>query len=113
MERFSFLLFVLLLILWPFGVTGHATHNFEPMQADLFDLGHWDYHTLSVERAVPEGENIADMNFEPGFESYFYYRNDRIGRGSETAQDHYYVILFLFATGLLLIAASGRKFRKR
>jgi hypothetical protein len=113
MERFSFFLCVLLLVLCPFGVTGHATYNFEPMRADLFDLGHWDYHTWGVERAVPAGENIADMNSEPGFESVFYYRNDRIDLGSETAQDHYYVILFLFATGLFLIAASGRKFRRR
>ena len=113
MERFSFFLCVLLLILCPFGVAGHATHNFKPMPADLFDLGHWDYHTLSVEWAVPEGENIADMNSEPDFKSNFYYRNDGIDLGSETAQDRYYVILFLFATGLFLIAASGRKFRKR
>ena len=113
MKRFSFFLFVLLLILCPFGVAGHATHNFEPMPADLFDLGHWDYHTWGVERAVPAGENIPDMNSKFGFQSDFYCRNDGIDLGSETPQDRYYVILFLFATGLILIAASGRKFRKR
>ena len=113
MERLSFLLCVLLLVLCPFGVAGHATYNFEPMRADLFDLDHWDCHIWDVEWVVPEGENITDMNSEPGFESDFYYRNDGIDLGSETAQDRYYVILFLFATGLFLIAASGRKFRKR
>ena len=113
MERFSFFLCVLLLILCPFGLTGHATHNFGPMRADLFDLGHWDYHAWGVERAVPEGENLTDMNSKFGFQSHFYYRNDGIDLGSEIAQDRYYVILFLFATGLFLIAASGRKFRKR
>ena len=113
MERFSFFLCVLLLILCPFGLTGHATHNFGPMRADLFDLGHWDYHTWGVERAVPEVKNLTDMNSKFGFQSHFYYRNDGIDLGSETAQDHYYVILFLFAAGLFLIAASGRKFRKR
>ncbi len=113
MERFSFFLCALSLILCPFGVSGHATHNFEPMPAGLFDLGHWDCHTWDVEWVVPEGENIADMNSEPGLESDFYYRNDGIDLGTETAQDHYYVILFLFATGLFLIAASGRKFRIR
>ena len=102
MEKFSFFLCALLLILCPFGVVGHATHNFEPIPADLFDLGHWDYHTLSVELAVPAGKNIDDMNSK----SDFYYRNDRIDFGSETAQDRYYVILFLFETGMFLIAAS-------
>ncbi len=113
MERFSFFLCVILLILCPFGVAGHATHNFEPMRADLFDLGHWDYHTWGVGWAVPEGESIADVNSEPGLQSGFYCRNDGIGLGTETAQEHYYVILFLFAAGLFLIAASGKKFRIR
>jgi hypothetical protein len=113
MERLSFLLFALLLILCPFGVAGHATHNFEPIPADLFDLGHWDYDTWGVGWAVPAGENTADMNSEPGFQSGIYCRNDGIDPGSETAQERYYVILFLFATGLFLIAASGKKFRKR
>ena len=113
MERISFFLCVLLLILCPFGVAGHATHNFEPMPAGLFDLGHWDYHTWGVELAVQAGKNIDDMNSKSDFESNFYCWNDGIDLGSETAQDRYYVILFLFATGLFLIAASGRKFRKR
>ncbi len=113
MEKFSFFLCVLLLVLCPFGVTGHATHNFEPMRADLFDLGQWDYHTWGVEWAVPAGKNIVDMNSKSRFQSDFYCRKDGIDLGSETAQDRYYVILFLFATGLFLIAASGKKFRKR
>ena len=113
MERFSFFLCVLLLILCPLGVTGHATHNFKPVPADLFDLGHWDSHTWGVDWAVPAGENIGDINSKFGFQSDFYCRNGGIDLGSETAQDHYYVILFLFVTGLFLIAASGRKFRRR
>jgi len=113
MKRFSFFLCALLLILCPFGVAGHATRNFKPMPADLFDLGHWDYHTWGVEWAVPAGANIADMNSESGSQSDFYCRNDEVDLGTETAQDHYYVILFLFATGLFLIAASGRKFKIR
>ena len=89
MEKFSFFLCALLLILCPFGVVGHATHNFEPIPANLFNLGHWDYYTLSVEWAVSEDKNIADMNSESGFKLDFYCRNDGIDPGSETAQDHY------------------------
>ena len=62
MKRFSLLLCVFVLVLWSFGIAGHATHNFEQMPAALFDLDHWDCRAWDIELPVPKVEIIADWD---------------------------------------------------
>ena len=62
MKRFSLLLCVFVLVLWSFGIAGHATHNFEQMPAALFDLDHWDCRAWDIKLPVPKVEIIADWD---------------------------------------------------
>ena len=97
MKRFSLFLCVFVFVLWPFGIAGHATHNFEQMPAALFDLDHSDCH------------------FKHGFESGLHYQNDVTYISADTTPISGSRILLIFSIGLVLVGVSkfGRKVFKR
>lgn len=114
MKKFSLLLWVFILVMWPFGIAGHATRNFEQMPGALFGLDHWDCHAWDIELPVPKVEIIADWDTKLNGLWVQVLDNDATYIRAETVPISDSGLLLIFAIGLVLVWVSrfGEKFFK-
>lgn len=114
MKRFSFLLGVLVWVLWSFGIVGRTIHNFEKIPAALFGFDLWDCHVLDIDWPVPNVEIIADWATKLNGLWAQIPDNDLTTISAETVPISDSGILLIFAIGLVLVWVSrfGEKFFK-
>lgn len=114
MKRFSFLLGVLVWVLWSFGLTGRTIHNFEKLPASLFGFDLWYCHALDIESPVPKVEIIADWDTKLNGLCTQILDNDLTYISAETIPISDSGLLLIFAIGLVLVWVSkvGEKFIK-
>ncbi|MFN2233856.1 MAG: hypothetical protein ACK2U1_06470 [Anaerolineales bacterium] len=114
MKRIFLLLCVLLLVLWSFCISGHATHNFERTPAVRFDLGYWDCPARDIGWSVPKVEIITDWDIQLYGQWAQILDSDLTTISAETLPISGSGLLLIFAIGLILVWVSrfGEKFFK-